>query len=452
MTRRMSRCTIGTGAGLIAALLSPGCEKPAGENTARADTAQRAAATRVVAVKPVRATVRRSTEQPGQVEAYEVTPIHAKISGYLRNLTVDIGSVLKKGQVMAEIWMPEIDAEFQQKQALIEQAKADLAQAQAAVEVAKANVLSAEAKLVEIQASIKRAKADVEFNQSEYARFQQLVREKAAPPSLEDEARNKSRAAEATRDEMQAKLLSAEAALAESRAFVEKTKSDALAAAARIEVARFEVLRLKALKGYSEIPAPYDGVVTRRNVDTGFLTVPGGTAEPLFIVARSDLVTITVHVPEMYAIDVEPGDKVLIRLQAVAGRRFEGTVTRTAWALDSATRTLRTEIDLPSNNGVLRPGLYAYATIIVQEHPDVLTLPLSAIVKDDDKTFCVCVENGKAVRRPIELGLNDGTRTEVKSGLNGGEIVVKANPDSLADSQALEVSELEGAATKSEKR
>lgn len=179
--------------------------------------------------------------------------------------------------------------------------------------------------------------------------------------------------------------------------------------------------------------------MTRRNVDTGQLTQPGATGEPLFIVARSDIVTITVDVPEVYAPAVNPGDRVEIKLQAMEGRTIEGKVSRIAWALDPKTRTLRVEIDVPNPGGTLLPGLYAYATIIVEQHPDVLTVPTTAVVKEKDGSYCVVVVDGKAVRRPIQAGLNDGTQTEVVSGLGDEEAVVKANAASLTNGQPVEV-------------
>jgi RND family efflux transporter MFP subunit len=176
-------------------------------------------------------------------------------------------------------------------------------------------------------------------------------------------------------------------------------------------------------------------------VDTGQLTNPGATGEPLFVVARSDVVTITVGIPEAFATALNPGDRVEVKLPAMNGKTIEGKVTRISWALDPKTRTIGAEIDLPNPGGMLLPGLYAYATVIVEEHPDVLTIPASAVVKEKDLSYCVAVVDGKAVRRPIKLGLSDGTRTEIVSGLEGTETVVKANATSLSDDQPIEVIE-----------
>jgi RND family efflux transporter MFP subunit len=122
----------------------------------------------------------------------------------------------------------------------------------------------------------------------------------------------------------------------------------------------------------------------------------------------------------------------------------EGKVSRISWALDPKTRTIRVEIDIPNPGGRLRPGLYAYASIVAEEHPDVLTIPSTAIVEEDGKVRCVVVADGKAARRPVQLGLNDGTRAEVVSGLSGDESVVKANAASIADGQPVQVVEPAG--------
>ena len=156
---------------------------------------------------------------------------------------------------------------------------------------------------------------------------------------------------------------------------LDKARADVTAASAGIQVARSDARHTQALRAYASIAAPYDGVITRRNVDVGDLTQPGSQGPPLFTMARDDLVRIIVSVPEMYATAVNPGNPVLIRLQALAGKEIEGKVARTSWSLDPRTRTLRTEIDIPNPSGTLRPGLYVNATIIVEEHRDTLTVP-----------------------------------------------------------------------------
>ena len=406
----------------IFAVLCAGCGESASEATSRTAKADVSPVTRVMTVVPERTTIRRTSEQPGQVEAFEVTPIYAKLSGYVRTVSVDIGDRVKKGQVLAELWVPEVVADFKQKRAMIDQAQAEKSQAEATVEVSRAGVASAEAKVAEIQAGLQRSEADVARWRSEFSRIEQLFRERAQTGSLLDETRNKLKAAESTHEEVGASVKSAQAALAEAKAVLDKARSDVKTALAHIEVARFDAERAEAMQGYSKILAPFDGVVTRRGIDTGRLTTVGTVGEPLFVVTRSDILTISVGVPETDAPFVNAGDGARVRLLALDSRTFEGKVTRTAWALDSATRTLLTEIDLPNVDDALRPGLYAYVTIIAEEHKNALTLPATAIVKDGGKSFCVTVAGSRAQRKEVRVGLSDGKRTEVLSGLDeGGE-------------------------------
>jgi HlyD family secretion protein len=432
----------------VLALLNAGCGKPAGEATARGATAGSPPVARVTTVGPERMSIRRTTEEPGQIEAAETTPIYAKLAGYVESVAVDIGDQVKKGQVLAELRVPETEADLKQKRAMIEQAKSEKKQDEAMVEVSRAGVTSAEAKVTVIQAGIRRVDADVDRWRAEFSRIDQLVRERAQTGSILDETRNKLKSAEATQEEVRAQVKSAQAAVAEAKAQLDKARSDVQTAISRIEVARFDAERAEAMAGYMKILAPFDGVVTHKAVDTGYLTTPGASGEALFIVARSNIVTITVGVPETDAPFVNPGDKTLVRLQVFEGKTFEGKVTRTAWAVDSATRTLRTEIDLPNADDVLRPGLYAYATIIAEEHEDVLTVPATAVITDGGRSYCMAVANGHAKRKEVKLGLSDGKRTELISGIGESETVVEANASSLVDGQPVERSEPQGSSAK----
>ncbi len=310
---------------------------------------------RVTTVTPERMTIRRITEQPGQIEAVEVTPMHAKLAGYVESVSADIGDRVKKGQVMAELRVPEIEADLKQKRARIDQAQAELKQAEATVNVALAGVQCAEAKISEIKAGIKRSEANVARWQAEFSRVQQLAQERASlgEPRRRD-AQQGGRGRGGPR-RGQAQVKSSEAALAEAKAHLDKARSDVVAAASHVEVARFEADQAEALASYRKIEAPYDAVVIRRKVDTGQLTTPGTAGEPLFVVARSGVVTISVGVPETDVPFVNAGDPARVRLLALNGRTFDGKVTRTAWALESATRTLLTEIDLPDPDDTLRP-------------------------------------------------------------------------------------------------
>ena len=180
--------------------------------------------------------------------------------------------------------------------------------------------------------------------------------------------------------------------------------------------------------------------MTERNVNRGDFVQPATmmTAKPLFTVARTDIVRIFVAVPEMDSPWVEAGRPGYVNVQALPDRIFDGKVTRTSWVL-GANRTLNTELDLPNPNGLLRPGMYATAHILLQERPNVYVLPSSATVRDGKRAFCWVARNGQAARIPITLGLQVGSDVEVTSGLKEDEAVVQSPPGSLEEGQPVEV-------------
>jgi RND family efflux transporter MFP subunit len=408
---------------------------------ARAGQGAAGAASRVEVVRPERATIRRTTEQPGQVEAFEITSIYARVTGYVQKWTVDIGSKVSKGQVLAVVDVPELDAEAAQKRAMVEHAEAALAQARASEEVAKTDLTTTQARLVVARAGIKRAEADAARWRAEYQRIEQLFNQRAQTGSLVDETRSKLLSAEAAVEEVHAQVKSAEAAVSHSQATLDQARADVVSAAANIKVARFDAQRTEAMAGYATIAAPFAGVVTRRNVNVGDLTEPGTRGQPLFIVAREDLVRIAVSVPELISVAVGPGDPATIRVQALAGQDFQGTVTRTSWMLDPKSRTLRTEIDLLNPSGALRPGLYVTASIVADERKDVLAIPVSAFGRQGEQAYSAIVVDGRVVRKPVRVGLSDGNRAEILSGLQGGESVVRNYASSPDDGQQVIVIE-----------
>jgi len=207
----------------------------------------------------------------------------------------------------------------------------------------------------------------------------------------------------------------------------------------------------QTMLAYAEIPAPFDGVVTRRKTNTRDFVQPGdaGKGEALYVVDRTDPVRVFVNVAEEDAVWVRDGDVAHVRVQSLPGQWFEGTVTRASGALDPQTRTLHTEIDLPNADGRLLPGMYADITIIA-EHKGVWALPAKAVRIEGDHPFCYLLQNGRAVRTPLQVGLRGGDLVEVlkkqvKSpspgeegrweDITGDEEVIAGDPGTLKDDQ-----------------
>ena len=379
MNRILSIATLAVAAAILGSLTGCHSSSSADRQQAASSTAAATSPVRVAAARPVRKTLRLESVQPGQIEAFEQTPLFAKLPAYVEKLYVDIGDRVEANQLLAELFLPELKDELRQKEAAEVQAQAEIELAVAAIRAAEAAVATAQANISLMEAGNIRAEADVTRWQSQYTRIKQLVAGGSLDRKLEDETRDSLKAAEAALGEARAKVEAAKAAFVQSQADLAKAKANEAAARARHGNAEADLSRVKALLQYTQIRAPYAGVVTERNVNRGDFVQPASTmtAKPLLTVARTDIVRIFVDVPEMDSPWVEAGRTGYVSVQALPDRIVEGKVTRTSWVL-GANRTLHTELDLPNPKGLLRPGMYATAHILLQERPDVYVLPLSA--------------------------------------------------------------------------
>lgn len=438
--------------GLLAAG-SAGC----GRQAAEGQVASAPAVPRVATVRPTRKLLRHTIEQPARIQAFERTPIHAKISGYVQDVRVEIGSRVGKGDLLAELWVPELREELKQKEARVVQAGIEIKQAEKALEVARANYKTAQSQVQEAVAGRKRARANCEYRKSESDRIDRLAHDQSIADRIRDEALNQLRSAEAACEEIEARVTSAEAARQESAARRDKAEIDLEAARNQLELAQADQRRLQALVDYARITAPFAGVVSARHVDTGhFLRPEGrhGDANPLFVVERTDRVRVFLEVPEIDAVLVKEGLTACIRVQALNEEEFLGKVAGSSWSLEPGQRTLRTEVDFDNPRGRLRPGMYAHAIIEV-EQADAWTLPAATILTRDGQTFCYCANSGKAVRTPVKVGVRRGDVLEIlkmqqrpaKPGdkarwvnCTGVEQVIATNPGELTEGQTIFVS------------
>ena len=372
--------------------------------------------------------MRRVIELPGQIEAYEETPLVARLPGQLEKVLVDAGDditgpvyesgqLAKKGQVLATLYVPEMVKEHAQKKAQVAQAKADVQQAEALVKTAEAQVATAKALVKEAEAGRLRAQSTYEFRASELKRFEKMAAEKTINEQARDEVRNQLKAADAGLQEQEAKIASAQATAKEAEAKEVKARADLDAAKARVQVAEADEQRVAALLGYSEILAPYDGVVVRRYVHTGHYVQPGTAASPLFLVSRTDKVRLAVDIPETDALIITDDTPAQVQVAGIPGRTFAGKVRRNTWALDKKTHTLGIEIELENPKAAnakrpLRPGMYAIVTL-TREVPGRWILPASAVGGQGNQTFGFIVEENKAYRVAFKTGLRDAKSVEV---------------------------------------
>jgi RND family efflux transporter MFP subunit len=434
----------------LAGAIAGGCGKT-GPNTVAA-TANPDAPAAVAVVSPVRKTLVTAVEQPATVQPFEVTPVVAKLAGYVREVKVDIGDPVKPGTPLAELDIPELVQEAEQKKALVTMAEAEKEQAKQSLAVARAQVTAAEAHEKEVVAGLARVQADFDRWESEYARTEKLVKDKVLDSQILDETKKQFRAAAAAKDEVSAKVVSAQAAVAEAKAKAARAAADVTAADAKYGVAVADANRVDALLGYTHIRAPFAGVVTLRTVHPGhFLQPSSGTrVEPLFTVARLDKLRVVLDVPEGSVSHVAVGAPAVVRVPALANREFAATVARTAGVLSPETRTLRVEVDLDNQDGVLKPGMYATARIAATV-PDVAELPAAAVLFADETAYAYMVRNAKAVKVIVRVGRADGSAFEVLgwrpvagaakewTPLSVADHFVAGNLGALADGQAVTI-------------
>jgi multidrug efflux pump subunit AcrA (membrane-fusion protein) len=305
---------------------------------------------------------------PAQVEATEQAQLYCGITGFVQRLHVDIGDRVKKGQVLAELEVQELEAELKQKEALVAQADAESQQAQQVVQQSAATIAAATASVHEAEAGVKQAQAKFQYAKAAYDRASRLVADRALDATVLDEKAHQLEEGKAALEAAEAKVQGVKAtreAVAANRGLAE---AGVKVAAARQEAAKAEVQRMVALLRYAKIVAPFDGVVTRRTCDVGALAGPSGSRDqPLFTVVRVDTVRVVVAVPEKNVVRLRTGADVVVEIAALDGQQFKGKIARTAGALDPEKGTLRAEVDLPNRDGKLLPGMTGTGTVTLAE-------------------------------------------------------------------------------------
>jgi len=336
---------------------------------------------------------------PGNIQALYESTIFARVDGYVERRNVDIGSKVKAGQVLAVISSPELDQQLLQARATVAQSEATLQQAKAALEQAKAN-----AELARLT-----KERDLPLG-GQHAISQQIV----------DEAVQAHTARIADVGAAMANITAAEASVTANRA---------------------NVARLLQMQNYERVVAPFDGVITQRNVERGDLVNTGSAAagKPLFGIAQSGTLRIQVDVPQSEAVNIQDGQRASLEVKERLGREYEGTVVRSANSLDAAARTMLTEVQVDNRDGSLLPGMYAQVKFTLAHDRPSLTIPTSSLVIDRSGMRVVTVADGKIHFIPVTVGRDMGTQIEILNGLQGSEPLVASPSDLLNEGQSVEV-------------
>jgi len=322
---------------------------------------------------------------PGTTQPWLTTGIYARIDGYLRARYVDIGDHVTAGQLIADIEAPEVDQQLNQARGTLAQSKATLVQLQADLELAR-----------------RTAKRFVGIGVG--AVTQQEIDDRTTAATTAQKA-----------------VDAGEATVGANQAAVD---------------------RLEQLTGFERVYAPFDGVITARNVDPGSLITAGSTQQTtqLFSLAQVDVLRIFVYVPQAYAFDVRVGQSAAVALREQPDRVFKGTVTRTADAIDPGSGTLLTEVDVPNRDGALLSGSYVTVHFKLHREDPPLQIPATALIVDAKGIrVAVTAPDGTLHYRSIEIGRDYGDRIEVLSGLAPTDVVATALPSGLADGAKVQV-------------
>ncbi|MGB7731079.1 MAG: efflux RND transporter periplasmic adaptor subunit [Candidatus Acidiferrum sp.] len=230
-----------------------------------------------------------------------------------------------------------------------------------------------------------------------------------------------------------------------SKQEVDNATGDLAAKQAIVQSAEANVRRLQELKSFQQVYAPFSGVITQRNVDIGTLINAGngGTSQQLFYLAQTDPIRLYVNVPESYAPAIHKGLGAYIELAQYPGEKFQGEVVRTAEAIDLATRTLLTEVDVPNKTGLLLPGGYAQVHLQIHVQSERLQVPVNALLFRSEGLRAVVIDNNHHVRlQALDIGRDYGTSLEVLTGLKSDDWIVLNPPDSIENGEEVHVKEV----------
>jgi RND family efflux transporter MFP subunit len=335
----------------------------------------------------------------GQFQPYQVVDVHPKVTGFMVKINVDIGDRVHKGQTLAVLEVPELNAQLKGTVFEMQRAKDDLLRA---------------------QHEISRAEA---VHSALHAEYKRLLEASKAQPGL---------IAQQELDDAESKDLSSESQ-------VDAAKAGAAAAQQHAEVAHTDNDRVQAIQNYTNVVAPLDGVIVWRYADTGALIQSGTNSNeqdiPIVRLAQSGLLRLRMPIPEDDVQFVHIGDPIEVRVDAI-GRSFTGKIVRFTRDVNFETRTMETEVDVENQDLSIAPGMYANTQMQLARVDHVTTIPVDALVlKGDHETVYWLDESNRVRLRTVEVGLRGSRLAEIKSGLEPGDRVILAAQDSYAEGE-----------------
>ena len=338
----------------------------------------------------------------GQFQPYQVVDVHPKVTGFMEKINVDIGDKVHKGQVLAVLEVPELNAQLKGTGFEMERS---------------------EDELVRTQHEVKRAEAT---HAAIHADYQRLLEASKEQPGL---------VAQQDLDDAQSKDLASEAQ-------VDAAKAAAAGAQEHTQVAGADNERVQALKNYTSVTSPLDGVVVWRYADTGALIQSGTNSNeqdiPIVRISQSGLLRLRMPIPENDVQFVHLGDQMQVRVDAI-GRSFTGKIVRFTRDVNFETRTMETEIDVENQDLSISPGMYANTQMQLAHVDNVTTIPVEALVLKGDQQTVYCLDSDNRIRiRAVQVGLRGSKLAEIKSGLEPRDRVVLGGQENYAEGERVE--------------
>jgi len=342
----------------------------------------------VAAVKISRGEIAQVLTIAAEFRPFQEIEVHAKVAGFLKSISVDVGDRVRAGQLLAVIEVPELQDEIRQDDAAVKRAAEEINRAQADLERA-------------------RSAHDVAHLAADRLTNVMKVRPNLVAQQDIDEASGRDRVAEA-------QVATAQASLASARD--------------QLEIAKAAGSMTQTLFDYARITAPFAGVITHRYADTGAMIQTGTSSQtqsmPVVRLSENDRLRLVIPVPESAVSRIHLGQHVDVTVQSLH-RTVSGTVARFANRLDTDTRTMRVEVDVQNANLELVPGMYADASLSLDQVSGVVTAPVEAVDRSETGARVLAIgRDGRLESRAVTLGLETDDRIEVKKGLSEGDVVV----------------------------
>jgi RND family efflux transporter MFP subunit len=360
-------------------------------HVARSQAAAEALRTRQDAVPLVRTMTASANDRPqvvdlpGTMQAFDAATLYARATGYISQRFVDIGSKVHKGDVLAVIAAPDLDQQL----------------------------LQARAQVLQMEAAVQQALAQASLAHVTNKRTQTLVVEGWDSRQQGDQDRT---------------------TLSTQSAGVQVARANLAAQIAQVN-------RLAELTGFERVTAPFDGVITARQIDVGNLvTADATTGTSLFSIAHTDVLRVQVYVPQEYFFGLHDGQDATVTVPQLPGRVFHGRVSRNAGALATTTRTVLAEVDVDNHDGALSAGLYGIVHLQVPRQDPVVTVPSQAVIFDKDGLSVAVIQDGRVALRHLDIAEDDGAQVQVRAGLKSGDQIILNPPADLVVGQKVRTS------------